>query len=208
MATKRTYSKKTSSKRTGKALGLYSLVIVAVAAVVGVASLLGLGGDGLKNTLSEMFGSLLGEEQTVSADLEGLTKAEVTKVADGDTFTIDTGDKVRLIGVDTPESVSPTAEKNVPFGKEASDYTKSQLLGKTVYLEFDVQEKDRYGRLLCYVYLADGTFYNLHLVEEGYARVMTVPPNVAHEEDFVAAEDKAKKAGLGVWEDYENIFPE
>jgi micrococcal nuclease len=104
--------------------------------------------------------------------------------------------------------VSPSKEKNVPFGKTASDYTKEALMGKTVTLVFDVQELDKYGRTLAYVYLEDGSFFNLSLVQQGLARVMTVPPNVAHAEEFTAAAATAKENGIGIWEDYDAIFPE
>ena len=165
------------------------------------------------------FDSLIGviggtQKSTESRSSNTNTNAEagelytVVKVADGDTFTIETGEKVRLIGVDTPESVSPSAAKNVPFGKEVSEYVKEQLLDKQVRLEFDTQRADRYGRLLAYVYLEDGTFLNELLVEKGYARVMTVPPNVAYQEVFLKAEEGAKESGTGVWKDYANIFPE
>jgi endonuclease YncB( thermonuclease family) len=131
-----------------------------------------------------------------------------TRVVDGDTFVTGDGGKVRLIGVDTPESVSPDESKNVPFGKVAYEYAKTLIEGAEVSLVLDVQETDRYGRRLAYVYLEDGSMFNELLVKEGYARVMTVPPNVEHEADFVAAEEYAKANGLGVWRDYENIFPE
>jgi micrococcal nuclease len=137
--------------------------------------------------------------------------ATVIKVSDGDTVTATIGDetvKVRLIGVDTPESVSPDESRNVPFGKVAAKFTSGQLLGKDVILKTDVSEYDKYGRLLAYVYLPDGTFYNELLVREGYARVMTVPPNIAHAEDFLAAEKAAREDGLGIWQDYDNIFPQ
>jgi micrococcal nuclease len=136
--------------------------------------------------------------------------ATVIKVSDGDTFTATIGDetvKARLTGVDTPESVSPDENRNVPFGKIAAKFTSGQLLGKQITLKTDVSGYDKYGRLLAYVYLPDGTFYNELLVREGYARVMTVPPNVAHAEDFLAAEKAAREEGLGIWQDYDNIFP-
>jgi micrococcal nuclease len=139
-------------------------------------------------------------------------RADVINVTDGDTIIVRSDEygesKVRLIGIDTPESVSPDPKKNVPFGAAAFTYTKETLLGKTVLLTFDIQEYDRYGRLLCYVYLTDGTLFNEELVRKGYARVYTVPPNVAHESEFLDAQKKAQEGGEGIWEDYESIFPE
>nr|MBO2479888.1 nuclease [Bacillota bacterium] len=122
----------------------------------------------------------------------------VERVVDGDTFVLTNGERVRMIGVDTPETVKPGTEPEM-YGQEASEYTKKMLEGKRVRLEWDVAERDRYGRLLAYVYLEDGTFFNEHLLLEGYARVMTVPPNVKYAERFLAAERSAREAGRGLW---------
>lgn len=122
----------------------------------------------------------------------------VERVVDGDTFQLSTGEKVRLIGVDTPETVKPGTPVQT-YGKEASDYSKMSLTGKKVRLEFDVSEKDRYGRLLAYVYLEDGTFYNELLLREGYAQVMTVPPNVKYADHFLKVQQAAREAGKGLW---------
>ena len=113
---------------------------------------------------------------------------KVLRVVDGDTFTVDfngTEEKVRLIGVDTPESVHPDASKNTEAGTAASEYTKSLLTGKDVTLEFDVQERDKYGRLLAYAYV-DGYMLNKKLLQDGYAVIATYPPNVKYLEDFKA----------------------
>ncbi len=104
---------------------------------------------------------------------------------------------VRYVGVDTPEIHHPM--KGVErAGKEASEANRKLVDGKTVRLEFDVQEQDRYGRLLAYVYLEDGTFVNAWLVEYGYAQVMTVPPNVKHQELFLKLQREAREAGRGL----------
>jgi len=122
----------------------------------------------------------------------------VERVVDGDTFIIAGGERVRMIGVDTPETVKPGTAPE-PYGKEASQYTKKMLAGKKVRLEFDVAERDKYGRLLAYVYLEDGTFVNEKLVAEGYARVLTIPPNVKYAERLLAAERQAREEGRGLW---------
>ncbi|MDR3305007.1 MAG: thermonuclease family protein [Clostridiales Family XIII bacterium] len=125
----------------------------------------------------------------------------VLRVVDGDTIVVDLdgiSEKVRLIGIDTPESVHPDASKNVPYGKVASDYTKSRLEGQSVTLEFDTTERDRYGRLLAYVYIGDEMF-NKTLLEEGHASVSTYPPNVKYVEEFTAAQKAAREAGKGIW---------
>lgn len=127
---------------------------------------------------------------------------KVLRVVDGDTFKVTHNGQevsVRMIGVDTPESVHPDAEKNTEFGKLASEFTKSKLEGKTVKLVKDVSEKDMYGRLLRYVYLEDGTFYNELLVKEGYAKVSTYPPDVKYADVFVEAERYARENNKGLW---------
>ncbi len=107
-------------------------------------------------------------------------------------------EKVRYIGINTPETKHPT--KGVEhFGKEASEANRQLVDGKTVRLEFDVQQVDRYKRLLAYVYLEDGTFVNAWLVEHGYAQVMTVPPNVKHQELFLKLQREAREAKRGLW---------
>ncbi len=126
---------------------------------------------------------------------------EVLKVVDGDTIQIDfngTKEKVRLIGIDTPESVHPDEAKNTENGKIASEYTKSILTGKRVKLELDVQERDKYGRILAYVYL-DGQMVNKKLLADGYAQVATFPPNVKYVEEFKEIQKEAKEAKRGLW---------
>lgn len=126
-------------------------------------------------------------------------KVKVIRVIDGDTFEIEGGKKVRLIGVDAPESVHPDPNKNTEFGKTASTFTKEKLEGKTVYLEKDVSETDRYGRLLRYVYLQDNTFFNEYLVKEGIANPATFPPDVKYADVFVRAQQYAKENSKGLW---------
>jgi len=105
---------------------------------------------------------------------------------------------VRYIGIDTPETHHPM--KGVErAGKEASEANRKLVDGKTVRLEFDVQEQDRYGRLLAYVYLEEGTFVNAWLVENGYAVVMTIPPNVKHQELFLMLQREAREEKRGLW---------
>ena len=129
--------------------------------------------------------------------------ATVVRVVDGDTVQVDIAgrrEKVRLIGIDTPETVKPDTPVQC-FGPEASAFTK-QLLpeGTAVRIERDVEARDDYGRLLGYVYrTADGLFVNLEIVAQGYAALLTFPPNVAHVDEFVAAARAAERANLGLW---------
>ena len=127
----------------------------------------------------------------------------VTRVVDGDTFWVDDGSekglKVRLIGVDAPETRNSGRKLKGYFGTESSDYLNSLIGGKKVRLVFDVARYDRYGRTLAYVYLADGTFVNAELVKNGYATVMTTPPNVRHADEFVQLAARARKRNRGLW---------
>lgn len=130
-------------------------------------------------------------------------KYKVIRVVDGDTFIVDFNGKeerVRLIGVDTPESVHPDATKNVAEGKIASEYTKNKLEGKEVALEFDVQERDHYGRLLAYAWIG-GEMFNKVLLQEGYAQIATYPPNVRYVEEFTQIQRIARKTNKGLWND-------
>ena len=127
---------------------------------------------------------------------------EVISVTDGDTFEINyngTKEKVRLIGVDTPESVHPNSKKNNEYGKQASNYTKNLLERKVVKLEFDVSPRDKYGRLLAYVYLENGEMLNKKLLKKGYAQVATYPPNVKYVEDFKTIQKEARENKVGFW---------
>ncbi|MBS2970375.1 thermonuclease family protein [Metabacillus sp. KIGAM252] len=131
----------------------------------------------------------------------------VTRVVDGDTIEVklsDTGkvEDIRMILVDTPETKHPRLGVQ-PFGKEASKFTTDQLSGKNVVLEKDLTERDKYGRVLAYVWV-DGVNFNKRLIEQGYARLAVYQPDVKHLDEFRAAQTKAQKTGKGIWsiEDY------
>jgi micrococcal nuclease len=129
--------------------------------------------------------------------------AIVVRVVDGDTIVADvrgTEERVRLIGIDTPESVKPDSPVEC-FGKEASAHAKELLPeGTPVLLVLDVEERDKYDRLLAYAYRAeDRRFINLAMIEDGFANQYTFPPNVAHEEEFRAAASTARSEGTGLW---------
>lgn len=127
----------------------------------------------------------------------------VTKIVDGDTFWADNGTekgiKIRLIGVDAPESRKTFKKEIGYFGKEAKEYLNIMLTGKRVKLEFDVTKTDQYGRTLAYVYLEDGTFVNAELVKQGYAMVMTIPPNVKYADLFLKLQQEARENNRGLW---------
>ncbi len=126
----------------------------------------------------------------------------VTRVVDGDTIEIEGGQKVRYVGIDTPETVDPRRAVGC-FGKEASNKNKELVEGKVVILEKDITNVDKYNRLLRYVYLkqADGSllFVNDYLVREGYAKNYTYPPDVKFNEQFKEAEREAREQNKGLW---------
>lgn len=127
----------------------------------------------------------------------------VVDVVDGDTIRVRIDgrtDDVRLLGIDTPETVHPTRPVEC-FGPEASARTRELLApGTAVVLERDTEERDHYGRLLAYVVRADdGLFVNVALVREGFAEVLTIAPNVAHTDAFVSAAAEARRERRGLW---------
>ena len=131
----------------------------------------------------------------------GTLRGHVVRVVDGDTIKVrlDGGrtERVRYIGIDTPESVKPDTPVQC-FAKKASHFNASLVSGQDVTLRTDAEQRDRYGRLLAYVY-ADGRFVNRELVARGYARTLTIPPNVAHADEFARLARRAREAGLGLW---------
>jgi micrococcal nuclease len=126
--------------------------------------------------------------------------ATVVNIVDGDTIQVRIGDrleKVRYIGMNTPEVHHPRKGEE-PGGREASEVNRRLVAGKQVRIELDVQERDRYGRLLAYVWVGD-TMVNAELVRRGYAQVMTIPPNVRYQQLLLKLQREAREAGRGLW---------
>ena len=143
-----------------------------------------------------LLGAIVPAVAPASAPAEGL----VVRVVDGDTIQVRLGDrveKVRYIGVNTPELRHPQRGEE-PGGRRAQGVNRGLVEGKRVRLELDVQARDRYGRLLAYVWVGE-TMVNAELVRLGYAQVMTVPPNVRHQALFVKLQRDARDAGRGLW---------
>ncbi|MCX5711715.1 MAG: thermonuclease family protein [Candidatus Omnitrophica bacterium] len=142
----------------------------------------------------------------------------ITKVIDGDTLRLENGERVRLIGIDTPE-VHPNnklyrdvkrtgqdADSIMEMGKAALEFTKKLAEGKNVSLEFDVQKRDRYERLLAYVYVLGSDkkkntaiFLNAEIIKAGYAGLMTIPPDVKYTDLFQKLYKEARKNKRGLW---------
>lgn len=121
----------------------------------------------------------------------------VTRVIDGDTIELSIGQKVRYIGIDTPETVDPRKPVQC-FGQEAKEENKKLVEGKIVRLEKDVSETDKFGRLLRYVYV-DSVFVNDYLVRNGFSYAAAFPPDVKYSKQFVQAQEEARINNRGLW---------
>jgi micrococcal nuclease len=165
----------------------------------------------LAGLLALFASGLAGEDKTPrppTPDFKTLQAYPVVRVVDGDTIVVEIDgqkEKVRLVGVDTPETVHPTKPVE-RFGKEASDFTHKQLDGEKVYLVYDQnnaghKHRDRYGRLLAYVYRErDNLDFCAELVKQGYAHAYLKYPSERGEE-FLAYQKQAREAGRGLWGD-------
>jgi len=138
-----------------------------------------------------------------ASELKKMANAAVARVVDGDTLELQVARKtlkVRLLNVDTPETVDPRRPVQT-FGKEASDFAKSLLPpGTKVYYRYDVDQQDRYGRDLVHLYLSDGSWVNALLIRAGYAQLMTVAPNVEAADFFRKLQAQARDEGVGLWQ--------
>jgi micrococcal nuclease len=128
-----------------------------------------------------------------------VAEAVVVKVADGDTVALATGERLRLLGIDTPEMEREGRPAEFLAHKAKAELAR-MVMGKKVRLEFDQLRYDPYGRLLAHVFLPDGTYVNAELVRQGLARVYTIPPNVRFKEDLLKAQRQALEARRGIWQ--------
>jgi len=136
----------------------------------------------------------------------------VSRVIDGDTLLLENNERVRLIGIDTPEihessKLNRDAQRSGQdlavikrMGNRSYEFTKALVEGKRVKLEFDVERFDKYKRILAYVYLADGTFVNAKIVEQGYASLLTYAPNVRYADLFTELYRQSRENRRGLWE--------
>ncbi len=139
--------------------------------------------------------SLSNAESAAKAEIPEGERAQVTHIFDGDTIEVELDGRtyrLRYIGVDTPE-------REEPFYKDAADFNRDLVKDQTVILVRDVSDTDRYGRLLRYVYLEDGTFVNAELMRGGFARLVTFPPDVAQTDYLRGLQTEARDAGAGMW---------
>jgi len=154
---------------------------------------------------------LYGQVPKINIEAPAITPGfyQVTHITDGDTIEVDmagTTEKVRMIGVDTPETKKPNAPVQC-FGPEASEFTKKTLTGKSVRLEADLtnDNRDRYGRLLRYVYLQDGSLYEEALITQGYSFAYTTFP-FQKADAFTKLQYQAQTAKVGLWATCTNTF--
>jgi micrococcal nuclease len=189
---------------------LFLLVAFIAALLAGCGSVSGSAGRVVAPPAEEESGVPVGQAAPPAASARiPIIAALVTRVVDGDTVYVRLAggrtEKVRLIGVDAPESTG----KVEPYGKKAAAYTKRRLSGRSVYLELDVGERDKYGRLLAYVWLSPpetgsddevrSKMFNAELLLAGMAQVMTVPPNVKYADLFAKLQEEAREEGKGLW---------
>lgn len=158
----------------------------------------------LTSCKKDLSGYFLTEKDKISSK----EKAEpvfykVKWVSDGDTFWVDDGTenglKIRMTGIDAPESVDYGDKFKEDFGMESHAFADSVLKGQQVRLEFDIVKFDKFGRTLAYVFLPDSTFVNELMVSEGYAVKFNYAPNLKYAEKFIQAEDLAYKNQRGLW---------
>jgi micrococcal nuclease len=170
-----------------------TLITALATIIVGIISLLGTKG-GKQFVLYQKVAAT--RDYSIQS-VEGVP-IKVLKVIDGDTIELINGDKLRYIGIDTPEEVDQRKPVQC-FAQEAADENKALVDGKMITYYKDKTERDQYGRLLGFVYLSDGTFVNEKLVEDGFAFAYRFPPDISKSEIFSKAQDDARNSNRGLW---------
>jgi len=198
---------KNEKKINKRISSLLSVLLVLIIAVVAMH----FGIIGTEETAYDSTTQTTQTTTTVSAE-DGRIRATFVRIVDGDTLILNYNgqdNKVRLIGVNTPESVHRDKSKNTPEGKTASKYTNSIMENATdIYIAYDKAPQDRYGRELCFVYVTvDGKTEMLQemLLKKGYANTMSIKPNITKAKHFEELRDEAKENGVGFWGDEERV---
>jgi len=140
------------------------------------------------------------EEAKILPVNPGVSYHIVEKVFDGDTILLSTGQRIRLLGINTPEVAGRNKEAE-SGGETAKNWLNQRLAGKKIRLEYDVEKQDKYHRTLAYVFTEDKQHINLELVRLGLATVNIYPPNLKYVDTLLSAQDEAEQAGLGIWRD-------
>ncbi|MCP4652727.1 MAG: hypothetical protein GY858_05015 [Candidatus Omnitrophica bacterium] len=145
---------------------------------------------------------------TACTSAQDYSSVTVTKVIDGDTIILSNGQKVRYIGIDTPETRIKQGNRFIyspqPFALEATERNRQLVKGKGIELEFDIERVDKYNRTLAYCFV-DGVHINAKLVEEGYAVTYTIPPNVRYTDELMRLQKDARENKRGMWGAYSDI---
>jgi len=174
-----------------------TVIITVIAIVIGVL----IGSRVFTPKPEQLTASLTGvDEDTDTSESITIPKGDLVKVAfviDGDTIELENGERLRYIGIDTPEGTNPDQTPEC-YAKEATEENKKLVEGKEVIIEKDVNERDIYGRLLGYVYV-DNIMVNTELVRLGAAFATPYPPDTKHQELIKSAEEKAISKNLGLW---------
>ncbi len=198
--------KKQHNKSKSKPQAAYFFFVVFTAATVALI-LIVLAQPGVQTSLARFMGLESDFQQTGGnepIDYASLERAKITRVVDGDTAILEDSRRIRYLNIDTPESVQPNTPVQC-FGKEASEMNKQLVEGKEVWLKFDQQKEDRYGRLLTFVFLQGRNAndvtqsVNAYLVQLGFARTYIIKPNDTYAEDFAALQLEAKELNRGLW---------
>lgn len=132
-----------------------------------------------------------GAKKVIQDAINDKRKIFAAKILDGDTIETNSGEKIRYLGINTPE-------KGQPFANEATKFNQDLVLGKEIDLEFDIQTKDRYGRTLAYVY-TNGIFVNLEIIKKGFAVSETIQPNIKYQDEIVNAQKESRDKCSGIW---------
>jgi micrococcal nuclease len=133
---------------------------------------------------------------------------KVKWINDGDTIVLADGRHVRYIGINAPE-IDHEGQKAEPFGYKAKNFNRELLLNKRIRLEMGKEKNDRYGRLLAHVFRQDGVFVNKRMIEEGYAYVLPLNPNIKYSKTLLMAQQSAMKAQKGIWSNWkekDNVY--
>lgn len=178
----------------GKAFIVFLLVVDVIALTAWTFGALGKSAIELASQVATKVKIAASAERVFESTIEPqiVYKAVVVRVIDGDTIVLANDERIRYIGMDTPE-------QGRPYYQETKAKNEELVKGKVVGLELDVQERDEYGRLLAYVWLDSGVMINAELLRTGYAQILTIPPNVRYQDQFLELQRQAREDELGLW---------
>ncbi len=177
--------------------GLFCLIVICLASQIALADEIYRSEDA-QGRVTYSDRSTAGSKQVGISKRSYRHQRQVKHVYDGDTVVLENGQRVRLLGVNTPE-IESRHRQSESGGVAAKEWLQKQLQGKKVYLEFDEEKHDHYKRVLAHIFLPDGKHLNLALVENGLAIVNIIPPNIRYVDALINAQQQAEKQNLGIW---------